>query len=576
MGKLFGHRKPVPEAARGNSESDLNDFFRGSTDKLNVSHPAPTPSGPPQLAKLDISRATRYPNAQEVTGNVQSDQTLGRIPTRPPKVRRNRGPLIVRFVDTFPEIIGDGGDECEVPTIEVGKRKATYPVRPPAVTTRTAPPRPADERITAQLGESRMQSLDNSTPPPLRRAQTGHTSASGAPGQEPLVVVAGDGTTTRFLDRQGASQDDRRRSFIEIHQAEMRQAEGLAFAKAHRAESTSPGPTPGQGKRASPAPQVPQTPASEMVQLDLTESPKQVLAPVLSLQTTNVYRPQLPTGPPLSPQSSGPPTASDTSPRKPPYPLPYPIGSPEIQALQGPFFEQSPSSVYSATASFTHRQVPTRQESKRSEVSLPDGATTPGGDALQIFVHRTRHLSALFRLHAEMAQPLIAYSPIDLMRAALWWFLLGRMALENAVRQRPTSSQGQEKNEFARQQAYADLSKGYWLSQEAIAEVQESKGFAGNFEVDEARKALKSSLQKLASSMQRNGFLPPEEPFLPQTINKFIWIDYPPLSQDIVSILTGSSNSALGQPRNHRPTMAFLRHCRLEIPLRPFVLDVSM
>jgi hypothetical protein len=132
------------------------------------------------------------------------------------------------------------------------------------------------------------------------------------------------------------------------------------------------------------------------------------------------------------------------------------------------------------------------------------------------------------------------------------------MALENAVRQRPTSSQGQEKNEFARQQAYADLSKSCWLSQEAIPEVQESKGLAGDHEVDEARKALTSSLQKLSLSMQRNGFLPPEEAFLPQTINKFIWIDYPALSQDVVSLLSGSSSSALGQLQASTPTMSIL------------------
>lgn len=126
------------------------------------------------------------------------------------------------------------------------------------------------------------------------------------------------------------------------------------------------------------------------------------------------------------------------------------------------------------------------------------------------------------------------------------------MALEIVIREQPTTPEAQQLNGFAKQQAYADLGKGYWLSEVIIPEVTESKGVPIDSDVEEARRSLGSQLRKLAVSMKRNGFLPPEEAFLPQTIDKSIWVEYPHLSQDIVSLLCGSSSSALAQVR--RPT----------------------
>ena len=104
------------------------------------------------------------------------------------------------------------------------------------------------------------------------------------------------------------------------------------------------------------------------------------------------------------------------------------------------------------------------------------------------------------------------------------------------------------KNEMAKQQAYADLAKAYWLLEEAMPEVIGSGRSAIDNEAENIRTTLVSSLRKLAVSMKRNGFLPPEEAFLPQTVDRTIWIDYPPLSQDIKSLLWGSSSSfALSQ-----------------------------
>jgi hypothetical protein len=165
---------------------------------------------------------------------------------------------------------------------------------------------------------------------------------------------------------------------------------------------------------------------------------------------------------------------------------------------------------------------------------------------MNAFVERTRHLFELFRLHGESVRSLASSTPQEMARAALWWFLIGRTALEVAIRDRPSTPESQMKNDMAKQQAYADLAKGYWLLEEAMPEVVNSGRSPVDKEAEGVRTTIVSSLRKLAVSMKRNGFLPPEEAFLPQTVDRTIWLDYPPLSQDITSLLCGSS-SALAQ-----------------------------
>ncbi|KAH8905166.1 hypothetical protein BR93DRAFT_768976 [Coniochaeta sp. PMI_546] len=546
MGKLFGRdrKTSATDEEPPSSPADLNAFFRGSTDRLDVTHPAPPPPRLPLLAKLDISKATRYPDAHSVNSSQQA------LPLRPrsrsPEIRRNKG-LVVRFVDTFPEIIGDGGDECEIPTLEISKRK---PVRPRAVTAATAPARPADVIGNPQRAFPDAQKEDDFVPTPLRRTQTGYSTISDASER---AIPAGKSIPSRFLDSQVTAHDERRRSFIEIHQAEMREAEGLAFATAHR-DSAATSPQPRAERQHTPPPKaaVQNTPSrdDQTDQTEFTASPEQHNPPQLPVQTAQVFKPYQP------PQPSLPSSTMEASPNQ--------------RILQGPFVEQSPSSIYSSSSGFATRQPSTRQGSKlsdtadqvsssqKSSLHLGDGAPTPGDEALDIFVARTRHLFALFRLHSEMVKPLVAYSLAELARAALWWFLRGRMALEMSIRERSSTPQDQQRNEFAREQAYADLAKGYWLSQDVIPDIAESRRLPIEADVDEARKALKSNLQKLTLSMQRNGFLPPEEAFLPQTIDKSIWVEYPGLTQDIVSLLWGSPSSALVQAHNGGSGMSIL------------------
>jgi hypothetical protein len=212
---------------------------------------------------------------------------------------------------------------------------------------------------------------------------------------------------------------------------------------------------------------------------------------------------------------------------------------------------QSPSGGY-------HPFGPSRQGTRDSDKDYTPGGSLRGGssfsdvvaaasdDALNTFVARTRHLFELFRLHAEAVRPLSTSQPQEFARAAVWWFLTGRSALEMAIRDRPSTPDSQRKNEMMKQQAYTDLAKGYWLLEEAMPEIINSGKCSVDSEAENVRASLISSLRKLALSMKRNGFLPPEEAFLPQIVDRTIWLEYPPLSQDIKALLWGAS-SALAQ-----------------------------
>ncbi|WYZ34763.1 hypothetical protein EsH8_I_001039 [Colletotrichum jinshuiense] len=517
MGKLFALKEKERKPTAEEKGSNINDFLNGPSDSLQVSHATPS-SALPMLTKLDTTSATRYPQALSVASHSQQSLTLpyhsarspGLSPGIPPRSprRSNRKGLTVRFVDSYPEVIGEGGDESEIPAIEISRRKKQRPPpsphRKPIAAVHDSPPRaPSEPKEDSDFVPGR-----------LRRTQTGFSSINEPvePKEPPPAyreVAPGNNASAPFLDTPTSAKDDNRKSFIELQQAEMRQAEGRAFAEAARSASQSSHPE--REEHGGQAPRIPQ----------IHESPNRS---------------------PIPPNKSPIPPRPEEH-RKPP--------------------DQSPSSVYSSSTDYSQQSSAnfSRQPSVSSQYNMAppsaaigsrqpsfnmhDAVLAVGDDALNAFVTRTRHLNELFRLHAETIKPLSACSLPELARAALWWFLKGRMALEAAVRARPGSPQDQMQNDMDRQQAYANLAKGYWVSEEAIPELMDNKRLPPDAGINEIRSTLVATLKKLAVSMKRNGFLPPEEALLPQSIDKSIWVEYPRLSVDMVALLTADSTAAM-------------------------------
>lgn len=532
MGKLFGRERKVSsstDVAQGND--DLNSFLRRPDDPLPVAHP-----GPQMLQKLDTATARRYPNAHELhspghpppqsaapTANHQHHVPLrprAHIKTSNGKVHKG---LVVSFVDTFPEVIGEGGDECTTPTAEIGKRRRAQstPHRPP--------PPMAPQKLAQSQGRDRdrsqsdaplkpqhdLEPVESFKPPPMRRTQTGFSTLGDEPDSPTMpppplppvpdlpAIPAGNPRASPFLDSPVISNDDKRKSFLEVNQARQREAEGMAFAEARKS---------------------------------------------MTINTEREWEEQMHNGgiPPGTPRESVT--------RPPSQPVPE---TPDLQQRRPPL-DQSPGSVYSQTASpaISQRWPSVRGQkpgdSPSQKTVAPEGSAppslAPADDALEVFLDRTQHLFELFRQSAEATKPIVSSLPEDLARAALWWFLKGRTALEMSIREERRDPSHAAQSQAHRQQAFADLAKALWIFEEALPQAIES-GSPVDAEVHDVGQTIMSQLRKLASSMKRNGFLPSEQAFLPQTVDKTVWLEYPAINQDIIALLWGSWSSSIAAPQ---------------------------
>lgn len=553
MKKFFHGKDKQPD---GTQQTDLNDFLHtSSSDTLDVTHPVPPPPAAASraLPKLNISNASRYPQA------LTLDQPNQNLPIRPPPhspglipPRRpvpNRKGQLVRFVDSRPEVIGIGGDEWPEPTIEISRQKVKRDV---------APPPPPSPRNPARLAQSQSDITNNGNrlldgrlgTPPTQHLQPGSPRPPPpATTDSRNTITPGNSSTSRFLDTS-VPKDERRRSFIEIQQAEMRQAEGRAFAEAARSGGSAANDREGDESST----------ADEHSPQQRYESPRfRNAQPVIDTSrgqhppppphaNTNAQSPvslDSATSSVYSQQSSAPGMASRQGSLITPMVATAPPISPNVFSL-------------SRQGSLASYPDPFGSASRSQSLRMHDVVQAASDDALNTFVDRVRHLFELFRLHAEAVRPILSSAPDQFARASLWWFIKGRMGLEMFIRSRDSSQQSQMQLEMDRQQAYANLAKGYWIFEVATPELLESRGLQLGMEEEEARQGLLSSLRKLAVSMKRNNLLPPEEAFLPQTIDKSIWIEYPPLSQDVIALLTGAAGSGMTMTQRVGPNMTIL------------------
>ncbi|KAI0394818.1 hypothetical protein F5Y17DRAFT_236834 [Xylariaceae sp. FL0594] len=624
MGKLF--KAKDKKVTSEESATNISDFL-GTSDRLQVAHPPPRPPplqssysagpGPPTLA-LDTSKASRFTRAAIYSSASQQSIPFRARSGSPARPRKNKG-LNVRFVDTYPEIIGEGGDECETPVAEIGRTKRTKPATQGQ--TGPVPPRPGQpyERQGSVAQQSPRGGGDDFVPAPIRRTQTGFSSIPDAergdsqksfrrPAPEPptpRTIPAGAPVVSRFLDTDNR-KDENRRSFIETHQQEQRRAEGMALAEAIRSASGSAHPdweehglpTESQGNSSprrrqqqpqqqqqptppvtlteSPAPITREKPAtSPMIPPPLAESVSSMLrteftrTPVTPSEKSTSGRSPLPRQdsvhttsmkPPASPSSTSHPTPAVQLPNFDWEPGKSKQTSDELR-LKTDYSTSGPPSGYASsiqsTSDLSYKSTPITQNpasrgfvSPSVERSKSVNDPAAGDEALHMYTSRTTHLYELFRLYAEQQKPLDTAKPEDVSRAALWWFLKGRASLEAVIRNRPQEPNDQ-RHLIARYQAYTDLAKSYWLTEVALPQIAEGKFDPSDGELRDVRQTLISNLRKLSVSMKRNGFLPPEESFLPQTMDKSIWIEYPALSQDIIALLNGkwgSSLAAVQQP----------------------------
>ncbi|CZS97903.1 uncharacterized protein RAG0_06777 [Rhynchosporium agropyri] len=501
MGKLFKDKKEdTSQEAQSQAQNDVNDFLHGPSDTLHMV--GTSPSFPPPLMRLDTSSARRWPAASDLP---TSKSTRGRSAS--PK--RSRKGLVVRFTDEKPEVIGEGGDEATSPVAEIGMRRRAHthpPVRQPnpAQTTEQREMNPSEYRPSfAEHANSR----DEFRPGLIRRTQTGAQSIPDIE-EDSGQAYASNGSPHDTPSRSfGSRAENDRRSFADKVRADMRSEEGRALVQAASHSSDPDELFTGDESTESSA-SVNQLGALQINTRDITHT---ALSPGIPPSATSS---RLSSSRPVSPNDTYPSHSSENH-----------AGGSRTSKLCVPRSLQPSVPI---TSSHTTESPATL--SRTSTSTLQDTAVSVGDDALQEFQWRIGHFFTLFRLSTEASKPLTQCSLEELVRVAMWWFLKGRMNLESAVRDRPSTPRAQQANYFMRAQAYADLAKSLWIVETVTSPYPQVQSRQGITESDqgvlESRQAVLSSLRKLTMSMKRNNFLPPDpkEAPLTQGLDPSIWI----------------------------------------------------
>ncbi|CAG8978386.1 hypothetical protein HYALB_00009971 [Hymenoscyphus albidus] len=511
MGKLF-KEKEKKERDVGVS---VDDFLGPAANAFSAGQQH---SNQPQLGRIDTSNASRWPTAAEIT-NIRQPRRRSASP------KRSRKGLMVRFANEKPEIIGEGGDEAMAPVTEIGARRRSN--------THPTTGQPVSHTQHNQYNQPMQQSQPSQLPPDFR----GHSSNAGV--ENPANLDTGDFFQPKSLSRSLTGyqsrpvDNDSVESFgsgypeapagNEIGNGSMNQAptnpddyEPTSFAARVRAEMRS-----GEGRALM----------QNKDEGSQAEDPE--LSPQMKQLRINTMRNSI-----ISPSTTDIPDSLHPGANQ--VYKPYQGGS---SVMESPA-QMSRSST--AQGSFTESPVPrssllsnSAQQSyagssaslSRSNTTLQGAALAVADEAVQEFSSRVKHMFTLFRLSTESVKPLTNCTMEELTRISLWWFLKGRMNLENTVRDRPSSQEGQKRRLFALQQAHADLAKSLWINETVAGQRREILDPHGAEKdpnlasVVEVRQSILSSLRKLAMSMKRNGFMPadPNETQLAQGIDNSIW-----------------------------------------------------
>ena len=504
------------------SSQEVDDFLHGPSERLTFATPTPTSTHPPLLTRIDTSSARRWPTAAEIPGST--------IPRRrSASANRSRKGLVVRFRDEQPEVIGEGGDEAELPTISLRQRAQSHPPgrtrsRETPPRTRASPPPPAHSEASGEDLEDR----ETLRPGLLRRAQTGFESipdAGNGPAQQPpFPSQEPEAGSTQNGPLKTESHDPT--SFAARVRAEMRAGEGVALlrATAHHSQGTDTDrlslmdESPGKSAISSNT-------SADLPRQDSAGSKtgKEGTTDISKALNERLIKLELPDYSPInfSDQSGALREVQPASPSNAEHLTLAASIPPQLSPGLRPTPQRS-QELHSAVTN--ERTVPI---SRTSTLTLHGAAVAVGDDAVQEFSGRVAHLFNIFYLTAESRIPISKCSLEDFIRAALWWFLKGRLHLESTIRDRPATPEAQQNSFVIRQQAYADLGKSLWILETITpqySEVSSQQNDPHVSDVLETRKAVLASLRKLTMSMKRNNFLPTEEATLPQGLDTSIWV----------------------------------------------------
>lgn len=414
---------------------------------------------------------------------------------RRPKPRMNKG-LRVNFASTAPEVIGEGGDEAELPSREISKSHPTLAVS------------------------------DTAQPMPLRRRSTGYS----VPGKSDLPAVQSQYVHVQDVDSKELLLANSR---DQIHNLEAPQAGRDNVHESAAALTSKPLP---MGPFSDPADIHKKSVAQQSLRPEAFEAPFAESAVHLTNSLTPVPSPLPLKWADKAPSHYGFPNVSEKTTRS--------TRSPE-RSDKGR--ERPPEKGRSGSAP------------EIKPFSIRSVAKALGHDALDEFDIRVRGLFNLFRMGVSAHEKLMDLPFSRWIRIAAWWFLKGRLELESAVRNRPKSPEKSNVapeiyTPRSLMQAYVDLAKAWWIiddvtpnhpevkkygnaSMSSLGAIIENIGDRSLAGLVEFNVAMIANMRALTMSMKRNNRLPPE-PFEIQGLDSQVLLKFPALSPSTTSLLT--------------------------------------
>ncbi|KAJ5180905.1 hypothetical protein N7492_004115 [Penicillium capsulatum] len=469
---------------------------------------------------------------------------------------------------TPPEVIGEGGDESETPTIEISWSRQRKLQRQ-ATQARRVPPERSPDPSRSHLPELRVNtSLGDGDGRSRRQDPRSNPSVPQNPQEADMLSALQMGNPGSRLSFRGSPDSH---SFAQRVRDQMQAEEGRALQQ-HRYddEALSPEdeyeddevedmiPSPDSEPPVhSPGDSVYETPPISVAS-NHAPSVKSIVQSIRYPSTPAVHR--APTN--LSPVDS----------RHPPGLTP---GSPSKASSSPP---QAPRQA-PATSKFASTPTQPRQDNQEPprghqppKFSLRSVATQVGDTAFTEFKEYVTRYDGLFQMAAESVKPLMETSLAEWIRAAVWWFLRGKTRLETFARSRATAPPAYAK------QAVIDLGKALWVNEQivpghfevarygamsidALLAVANTTGDKEMVDLLSIHQTSVNHLRSLSMSIKRNNILALiiNDADSPSQLDTSIWLRYPFFTPDVSAVLSGATTrSMLADKPGKAPSMIYM------------------
>lgn len=560
-GKLFTGEDKIAKSQNDSPQpaDDLVDFLQGPARSRNDS--AQTVRSESRTGDPDA----RSPSVSNTNSVISSHAGYQRR-----KDPRRKG-LRVAFDSAPPDIIGEGGDEAEIPSINVAQsRSRAQSLRQSQdsaskLHTRRSSPPPQIDLVVGQEARDVSHIDDKVEPPPLQRRSTGfHDSQQASASHE--APTARDAANIAPIQRQKwiSSPND-----------------SEAFAAMYAEYTNGPPSSPRVVvDQFSDQPRREPLIHREDIEDLRDHSSLKASSPEFDPSSGNSLTP-IPSPRPFSGRDNPPadydfPATNSSKPSDIPPRRTKQLNEAHTEGERQ--FSGQPRPNPTMTGPPLANSPSINPPLKSPQKSLRSVAKNLAGDALNEFTTRVQRFYGIFRLGANTNKPLQNVSFEDGIRAGAWWFLKGRSELENAVRRRPGVRDRTVENEEREvpaglKQAYLNLAKSSWItadvtidhvelrkygsgSMTSLLAITKSFGDSQVADLIEVHLAITASLRALTMSMKRNGKMPPPD-FEAQGLDTRVWIETPRFASKVASLLHGASSRNLLEDGSNGPSGTF-------------------